>query len=152
MRKAIHNLWSVKDNLGLLPLSLYCISCEYGEVYVVQMFRTMAVRSNKHKRRLQHGQRKIAVVEHAVSTGHAIYYNQIHKLHRTTIYVDWNMLWAHPEDGDRLSTWNVRRLHWILSVGNPQATQEEDSSVLVGISLVSEVHCRGGKIPKGNVW
>jgi hypothetical protein len=68
----------VKDKLGLKVTSMYCVPCEYGEVYIGQTGRSIKTGCKVHMRCICLGQpEKSAVAEHKSETGHNINFNRI---------------------------------------------------------------------------
>jgi hypothetical protein len=80
---------SVKDDLGLNVLGIYCIPCECGKVYAGQTGRSIETRCKEHRRHIRLEQPdKSAVAKHSFNTGHCIDFSSTIVLDRTSSYVD----------------------------------------------------------------
>jgi hypothetical protein len=70
IKKNIHMLRPVKDDLGLKVRGVYRIPCECGEVYVEQTGRPVEARCKEHMRHIRLEQpEKSVVAEHSINTG-----------------------------------------------------------------------------------
>jgi hypothetical protein len=77
MKKTSSTLKLIKDNQGLKTSGVYCISCEYGKVYVGQTASTIETRYQEHIRHLPIGHTgKSTAAEHLLNTGRKIQFKK----------------------------------------------------------------------------